>query len=146
MCRTVFLLNSKRSDGRIARDLREKWHSLSLKPKPKFTVRNVNPLAFLDLFSFEKTTPIGYLVLSHLFFSHNSTYVPLITILIFSTQWHHAMCHGSHLELKLTELELDTWHLVCHSKMRQVSRPTLVALKNVQISTVPEFDEIRRGS
>ena len=46
----------------------------------------------------------------------------------------------------LTELELDTWHIVCHSKMRQVSRPTLVFSKNVQISTVSEFDEIQRGS
>ena len=125
----------------------EKSGTLSLKPKPKLTVRNVNPLAFLDLFSFEKITPIGYLVLSHLFFSHNSTYVPLITILIFSTQWYHAMCQrGSHLELKLTELELDMFYPVCHSKMRQVSRPMLVASKNVQIPTVSKFDEIRRGS
>ena len=38
------------------------------------------------------------------------------------------------------------WHPVCHSKMRQMSRSTLVASKNMQIPTVSEFDEIRRGS
>ena len=80
---------------------------------------------------------------SHLFFSHNSTYVPLCHYFDFSTQWHHAICQRrSHLELKLTELELDTWHPVCHSKMSQVSRPTLVSSKNVQIPIVSEFDEI----
>ena len=84
---------------------------------------------------------------SHLFFSHNSTYVPLCHYFAFSTQWHHATCQrGSHLELKLTELELDTWHPVCHSKMHQVFRSTLVSSKNVQIPTVSEFDEIQRGS
>ena len=38
------------------------------------------------------------------------------------------MCQrGFHLKLNLIELELDTWNLVCHSKMRQMSRPTLVS-------------------
>ena len=82
---------------------------------------------------------------SHLFFSHNSTYIPLCHYFDFSTQWHHAMCQcGSHLELKLAKLELDMWHPMCHSKMRQVSCPTLVSSKNVQISTVSEFDVVAR--
>ena len=46
----------------------------------------------------------------------NYNFVPSSHYFDFSIQWHHAMCsHGSHLELKLTELELDMWHPVCHS-------------------------------
>ena len=43
----------------------------------------------------------------------------------FSIQWHHAMCHrGSHLEFKLTALELDTWHTVCHCHSNFAMYPT----------------------
>ena len=54
------------------------------------------------------------------------------------------MCQrGSHLELKLTELELDMWHPVCHSNFAKC--PTrLVSSKNVQIPTVSKFDVVAR--
>ena len=131
--RTTSLLAPSKSDGPIARDLREKLHLLSLEIH-HFLICSFLPHSLHVLAKkMEKKLPF---CLSH---RHMSPYDWLRGFLIHSTnhfdfsfQWHHAMCQrGSHLEHNLIELELDTWHPMCHSKMRQVSHPTLVSSKNV---------------
>ena len=55
----------------------------------------------------------------------------------------HVLPHvhvGPTLELKLTNSVPDMWHTVSHSKCAK-SPTTLVASKNMQISTISEFDK-----
>ena len=59
----------------------------------------------------------------------------------FSIQWHHAMCQrGSHLELKLTKLKLDTWHPVRHSFPRKTCKFRL-SRNSTKIDVVARFGE-----
>ena len=134
---------------RSLKNFREKVEPLSLKSLPF----SLFPFLSLKNPLFSPTQTVGLservLLLPHvsLLLAHRITPYPLYS----STLDFHPIrrCHMSMWAPLgspcLTNYAHDTWHTVSHSPHAKCPIP-LVASKNMHISTVSEFDEIRCGS
>ena len=141
--RTTFLLAPKKSDGSIARDLREKSHSLSLKPQKKPKLCKPSRLLHISSLLLKKEDG-HYLDFCPIIIKHfnNANHVPKHGFLTFSTisavRFHHFSTHAT----CVTRVHVigDFCHITC----RFMAPDTRYLEKRANY--VSEFNQIRRVS
>ena len=97
--RVTFLLAPKESNGRIARNLREKVLSLSLKSKSQTNCKFFPSFHVLVFGLKEEDDTIRYYVLLSFNYSHNTNHVPKFGFSTFGTisafHFHHFSTHAT---------------------------------------------------